>query len=101
MITMRRLRRYSAETEPVHFDIWETAGEKENRTIDYDTWKAIVIISFSRKSGLTKSVAGAWLNGKGLLKKFWDDKLSNGSRKNPEAVAKIIWCQFKGKSKVC
>ena len=66
---------------------------KEN--LDYDTWEQIVIVSFSRKAGIKKSLAKVYL--KSLKVPGTSDGLLSSSYKegkNAEAVAKILWCRY-------
>lgn len=68
---------------------------KYKEYIDYDTWEQMVIVSFSRKSGIKKSLAKAYLTSlklPGSNDNFLKTSFRNG--KNAEAVAKILWCEY-------
>jgi hypothetical protein len=105
---MIRRRRYAAE---VILEEWQDGDEVKGRGLDYDTWKSIVVTSFARKSGYSRNIASAFLDSKTFkfkdgrvvtLRSMYDDRV-DGRRRNPEAVAKLFWCKFKGtkKSSIC
>lgn len=64
--------------------------------LDYGTWAEIVVTSFSRKSGVPKSICKEILlkrkEGGRSIKELYDRGM------HTETAAKLLWCQYGGPS---